>query len=133
MSKNLDLYIPRIIERLLLRFVKTQSVSIFDEIRSVSCQFVCKVNENLPKNIHFFLRAEYKDKFLVFEFLIDLGFIIVENRNERDYKLVCEDGHLIVKTRTLNGVTSTGSNLTLICEKLDRLFDFLQTWAARSN
>ena len=45
----------------------------------------------------------------------------------------CEDVHLIVKTRTLIGVTSTGSNLTIISEKLDRLFDFFQTWAARYN
>ena len=92
-----------------------------------------RVPPNLPKSIHYFIRTEYKDKFLVFEFLNELGFILVENRNERDYKLVCEDGHLIVKTRTLNGVTSTGSNLTILCEKLDRLFDFLQTWPARSN
>ena len=42
--------------------------------------------------------------------------------NEGDYKLVGEDVHLIVKTQTLNGVTSRGSNLTIICEKLDRLF-----------
>ena len=137
LSKNLDIYtsengfheLYRIFERLFLRFVKTQSISILHEIRSVSCQFVYKVPENLPKSIHYFLRAEYEQKFLVCDFLSKLGFDLVENRNERDLKLVSENGHLIVKTRTLNGVTSCGSNLIIICEKLERLFDFIVRWA----
>ena len=82
LSKNLDLYtsesgfheLYRIIERLFLRFVKTQSLSIFHEIRSVSCQFVYRVPQNLPKNILYFLRAEYIDFFIALKIALKKNF-----------------------------------------------------------